>query len=121
MTYIPKNIKAGLKIEKAREILKNYPKDAKVLMCIKSFSNGHDMYGNGTAHYDCSIVLEQADGSQFNPCDVVQSGAKREQVGYNGANEAALYACNKLGYDLDTSKKTSYDYQETAYYPITNI
>ena len=121
MTYIPKNIKAGLKIEKAREILAAYPKDAKVLMRIKSFSNSHDMFGNGTAHYECSIVLEQADGSRFEPCDVVQSGFKREQVGYGGTNEAALYACNKLGYDLDLSNKTSYDYQGTAYYPVTNI
>ncbi len=28
---------------------------------------------------------------------------------------------NKLGYELDLSKKTSYDYQGSAEYPITNI
>ena len=121
MAYIPKNIKAGLKIEKAREILKNYPDNVKVLMCVKSFANSRDMYGNGTAHYECSIVLEQTDGSRFYPCDVVQSGSKREQVGYGGTNEAALIALNKLGYELDLSKKTSYDYQGSAEYPITNI
>ena len=121
MSYIPKNIKAGLKIEKAREILAAYPKDVKVLMCVESFSNSHDMYGNGTAHYECSIIIEQTDGSRFYPCNVVQSGSKREQVGYGGANEAALIALNKLGYELDLSKKTSYDYQGSAEYPITNI
>lgn len=121
MTYIPKNIRAGLKIEKAKELLKNYPKDVKILMEVKSFSNSHDMYGNGTAHYECSIVLKQSDGSCFYPCDVVQSGSKREQVGYGGVNEAAVYALNKLGYELDLSKKTSYDYQGSVEYPITNL
>lgn len=119
--YIPKNIRAGLKIEKARELLQNYPKDVKVLMEVKSFSNSHDMYGNGTAHYECGLVLEQPDGSRFDVANVVSSGSKREQVGYSGANESALYALNKLGYDLDLSNKTSYDYQGAAYYPVTNI
>lgn len=122
MTYIPKNIKAGLKIEKARELLQNYPKNMNILMEVSSFSSSHDMYGNGTAHYECHIILEHKDDkARLDVACVVQSGSKREQVGYSGANEAALYALNKLGYELDLSKKTSYDYKETVYYPVTNI
>ncbi|UNY40417.1 hypothetical protein KLEP7_gp79 [Pseudaeromonas phage vB_PpeM_ KLEP7] len=122
MTYIPKNIKVGMKIEKARELLQNYPKNMNILMEVSSFSNSHDVYGNGTAHYECHIILgHKDDKARLDVACVVQSGAKREQVGYSGANEAALYALNKLGYEIDTSNKSSYDYKETVYYPVTNI
>lgn len=119
MVYIPKNIRAGLKIEKARELLKNYPKgDLFVSVCSRD--HGRDVNGNGTAHYDCCLILKTAD-REYIPADIVASGFKREQVGYSGANEAAVYALNQLGYELDLSKKTSYDYQGSVEYPITNL
>lgn len=118
--YIPKNIRQGMKIETLREVLKNYP-EGKVSVHVETFDHGRDVCGNGTAHYTVYAVITYPNGEMNYPANIVSSGAKREQVGYSGRNEAALYALRMLGYDLDLSLSGSYDYEGSAYYPITNL
>lgn len=112
--YLAANIRAGVKIEQAREWAKDKPAPFKVI--VTSHSHGRDVCGNGTAHYLCELV--SAEGHTL---AIVESGKRREQVGYSGMNEAALYALGKLGYELDTSKHSSYDYQGAAVYPLINF
>ena len=120
--YIAKNIRAGLKINQAREILKNHmTDDAEIYISVTSFDHGRDVCGNGTAHYTCELFVKKSDGSCYYPAKIVESGYRREQVGYSGANEAALNALRNLGYDLDLSKRSSYDYRGTAFYPLINF
>ena len=42
-------------------------------------------------------------------------------MSYSGQNEAALYALDKLGFKVDTSKAGGYDYQGAAVYPLLNF
>lgn len=114
--YLAKNIRQGLKLKDALESFKalnNGTLPESFTVEIDTFQHGHDVNGNGTAHYKVTI---RASGWQS--LKIVESGARREQVGYSGRNEAALYALDKLGYKLDLSKSSSYDYQNCVEYPL---
>lgn len=113
--YIPKNIKAGWK---ASEVIEKFKAEGKPLdnlvVQITSYDHSRDVYGNGTSHYTCSINL-----NDYCNLIIVESGARREPVGYSGQNEAAIWALSMLGYQVDLSSAGSYDYHGTAFYPIT--
>lgn len=119
--YIPANIKAGYTVQEAAKVVASQS-----VMTAKSFSvrvisydHGRDVNGNGTAHYICELTCSQREvGVCFT---IVESGKRREQVGYSGQNEAALYALSKLGFEVDTSKGGSHDYLGTAAYPLLNF
>lgn len=113
--YLAKNIREGWTIEQAIEFCKDKNYSGSVSVDIDTFNHGCDVNGNGTAHYRVSLII----GNSC-PLHIVQSGARREQVGYSGMNESALYALDKLGYKVDKSKHGSYDYQGCASYPLTN-
>lgn len=119
----PKNVKAGRTIEQAREYVSRYsdklPDGVVPLITISCYNHGRDVNGNGTSHYVCTLVWPSRviHGPVF---DIVKSGYRREQVGYSGMHESAMYALSLLGFELDTSKAGSYDYQGKGTYPITN-
>lgn len=115
--YVPANIRAGYTVAEAAKIVANSQYKAPFSVTIASYDHGRDVNGNGTAHYSC--LLNDSEGLSL--LRIVKSGKRREQVGYRGANEAALYALEKLGYEVDTSKLTSYDHQGTAVYPLVNF
>lgn len=124
MKRLPKNVRNGRTIQQCRDYVARYCdqlesiKGIAPLVQVSSFNHGRDICGNGTAHYQCTLVWPlRCVGPTF---DIVESGYKREQVGYSGRNEAALWALEKLGFVLDTSKPANYDYQGTAYYPVLN-
>lgn len=112
--YLPKNVKNGISIEAMREKMKGAGFTGKVMVQVNTYGHGRDINGNGTAHYQVHLL------GFTRSALIVESGARREQVGYSGANEAALWALNKLGYQIDTCEVSSYDYQGTAYYPVLN-
>ena len=123
--YIPANIRAGFNVKDALRVYNDvYASEygAPFQVCIDSFNHGRDVNGNGTAHYSCHIrATHKTNGREILFMRVVESGKRREQVGYSGKNEAALYALDKLGFEVDTSSKGSYDYQGEAYYPLLNF
>lgn len=121
---LPKHVKAGRTIQKAREYVAKYSdgiasvEGATPLIQINTHNHGRDVCGNGTARYTCTLVWpSRVVGPVFY---IVESGSRREQVGYSGANEAALWALGLLGFKLDESQRTSYDYQGSASYPVLN-
>lgn len=120
--YIPANIRAGYTAQEAvsrkdctEKGLHNFCVD------VDTFDHGRDVYGNGIARYRVQLVCTDKAGRERYLMTIVESGKRREQVGYGGQNEAALYALDKLGYQVDTSKGGSYDYQGTAVYPLINF
>lgn len=124
MSRLPKNVREGRTIEQAREYVAKYNDqlsalNAVPLVRITSYDHGHDTCGNGTAHYVCSITWpERVVGPVF---DIVSTGKRREQVGYGGPNESALWALEKLGFKLDIAfRSKSDDYRGTGVYPILN-
>lgn len=114
MKNLPKNVKAGIKIETLRERMRDVKQTGPIAVEIVSYDHGRDVCGNGTAHYQA--FLSGFDAVVL----IVESGKRREQVGYSGMHEGALWALRQLGYMLDTSNHTSYDYQANATYPIEN-
>lgn len=116
MSYIPKNIKAGLTAKDAAKLIKTNSLIGPFEVVVRSYDHGRDINGNGTAHYICQLHDLNTNNLVTT---IVQSGASREQVGYSGAHCGALYALDKLGYIVDESVISSYDYQGTAYYPVT--
>lgn len=122
-TYLAANIRAGYTAQQATDWLAvNYsPKDLTFRVEITTFNHGRDACGNGTAHYRAQLLCTDPDGQEFRALTIVESGARREQVGHSGQNEAALYALHKLGFEVDTSKAGSYDYQGGAVYPLLNF
>lgn len=117
MARLPKNIRTGYTVKDASDFVNTRNYCAPFSVRVVSFSHGRDVCGNGTAHYRCQIQ----DGSGRGIIDVVESGKRREQVGYSGYNEAALYALEKLGFEVDTSKHGSYDCHGTVSYPLLNF
>lgn len=123
-TYLPANIRAGFTINDARLALANtyHEYGAPFKVCVCTFGHGRDVNGNGTAHYECHIVAtHKTSGKEICFLRAVQSGKRREQVGYGAGNGAALYALEKLGYKLDLSKAGSYDSHGEACYPVLNF
>lgn len=120
-----KHIKNGLKIEDLRERLTALGvnlSEASLTVEIVSYDHGRDMFGNGTAHFYADLeVTEIKKAGSSRVFRIVESGKRREQVGYSGQNEAALYALDKLGYKLDLGRPSSYDYQGSAIYKVVNI
>lgn len=92
-----------------QDVMTRYKLDKVPEVSIDTFDHGRDLYGNGTAHYVCSL------DPYVRLCE---SGSRREQVGYSGANGAALYVLQKLGFNVDTSTKGSYDYEGMAHYRV---
>jgi hypothetical protein len=122
--YLAANIRAGYTVQEAAKIITDNYKIAKVAgyqVCVISGSHGRDVNGNGTAHYIVHLDAIDKAGTVHNVLRIVESGKRREQVGYSGQNEAALYALSKLGFEVDTSKAGSYDYPGTAFYPLLNF
>lgn len=122
--YLAANIRAGYTAQQADDWLTvNYsPKDLNSFRVdVDTFNHGRDVNGNGTAHYRVQLLCKDQDGREYCALTIVESGARREQVGYSGQNEAALYALSKLGFEVDTSKAGSYDYQGDAVYPLLNF
>lgn len=120
--YISANIRAGFTAKEAAKIaaIRESLTDFKIE--VNTLDHGRDVYGNGTAHYKCELIGRSAiNDRDYYFLTVVQSGKRREQVGYSGQNEAALYALEKLGFQVDTSKGGSYDYQGAAIYPLLNF
>lgn len=117
-TYLAANIRAGIKVEKALEIVRNSsPVTAtRFFVRVDTFNHSRDIYGNGTAHY--SVELTCNNGEVCPVFTIVKSGKRREQVGYGGYNQAAIYALERLGYKLDLSVTGSYDYQGVKIYPL---
>lgn len=87
---------------------------------VDSYSHGRDINGNGTARYTCSLVKVHDDGTREQIKLLAQS-KRRQQVGYSGCNEAALWALSKLGYDVDTSAAGNDDFRGFAEYPLINF
>lgn len=116
MTYIPKNIKAGLTAKDAANLIKTNGLKGPFEITVRSYDHGRDINGNGTAHYICQL---RDLSTNLLVATIVRSGVRREQVGYSGAHCGALYALDKLGYMVDESVISSYDYQGIAYYPVT--
>lgn len=123
--YIPANIRAGINAKNAALIIKPFQFKGSFSVSIKSFDHGRDVNGNGTAHYSCQLI--SASGEHMTGANdgaiitLVESGKRREQVGYGCGNEAALVALVKLGYQVDTSKASSDDYRGVAVYPLLNF
>ena len=121
--YLPKRIREGVTADQLRERVKTELKGKRNLtfeMQVNSFDHGRDVNGNGTAHFCCTLYAFQK-GNIIKSFHIVESGARREQVGYSGQNEAALYALDKLGFKVDLSKAGSYDYQTCADYPLVGF
>lgn len=127
MSYIPKNIREGADISYVRERLEDYRQElyedsAYVYLAVRTFYCGRDVNGNGTAHYRVELCI-------YNPykiytvCSVVSSGKRREQYGYGVDNEAALYALDKLGFEVERITDKSVDHRNTFQieYKITNL
>lgn len=112
--YIPKNVRNGVKAQDAAKLASLYR--GPFFANVRSFAHSRDINGNGTAHY--TVMLETPD---MGILVIVESGTRREQVGYSGQNEAALYALRQLGYELDLSKSTCYDWRGEAIYPLVNF
>jgi len=120
--YLAANIRKGYTVKNAATMAKTLGAVQPFAIKITSMSHGRDVNGNGTAHYSCHIVAtHKTDGRKIHFMRVVESGKRREQVGYSGKNEAALYALDKLGFKVDTSSKGSYDSHGEAYYPLLNF
>lgn len=120
-TYLAANIREGVKVERALEIVRNSsPMTAKhFAVRVNSFDHGRDVNGNGTAHY---IVELTCNNGEVCPCfNIVESGKRREQVGYGGYNQAAIYALEQLGYKVDLTGAGSYDYQGSKIYPLISF
>lgn len=127
--YIATNIRNGIKASEAVEILMSGDFNSSTFDAIRSedfsvtvisYDHSRDMYGNGTAHYSVDFNAVK-DGKERFLFTIVESGKRREQVGYSGKNEAALYALDKLGYTVDTSKHSSRDYEGSASYKLLNF
>lgn len=119
MAKLPKNIQAGYTAQEAtRNLCANGLKNFRV--DVDTFDHGRDTNGNGTAHYKVMLVCDN-NGRENYLFTIVQSGKRREQVGYGAGNQAALYALEKLGFEVDTSKAGSYDYQGSVCYPLLNF
>lgn len=119
--YIPANIRTGCTVQEAASVLREDSKATNYRVEITTFDHGRDINGNGTAHYKVQLLCTGKDGHDHYLLTIVESGKRREQVGYSGQNEAALYALYKLGFEVDTSKAGSYDYQGSAVYPLLNF
>lgn len=122
--YLAANIRAGYTAQQAADWLaaKYSGKElTSFRVDVDTFDHGRDVNGNGTAHYKVLLLCNDQDGREFCPLTVVESGARREQVGYSGQNEAALYALSKLGFEVDTCKAGAYDYHGGAVYPLLNF
>lgn len=118
-----KRIKHSTPIERAQELLRGYDlRGCKVYVEVYSYNFGHDINGNATAHYTATLVIETPDRF-INVCRIVESGKRREQVGYDGDNhKSALVALDKLGYKLERfGARNSRGYPGSAYYRITNL
>lgn len=83
-----------------------------ILASTCTYNHGRDIYGNVTAHYTALIYTTNT------TLRLSTYGKKRQQVGYGGENSAAVYAIEKLGFNVDLSNKTSYDYQGVAVYKV---
>jgi hypothetical protein len=121
-TYLAANIRAGYTVTEAAALVsQTSQKDTRYYVSVTSFDHGRDVYGNGTAHYRCTLIERQESGRERVPCHIVESGKRREQVGYGSGNDAALYALAKLGYKIDESRLGSNDYRGTAEYPLIDF
>jgi hypothetical protein len=120
--YLAANIRAGYTASEAAEVVKHINSSFWYVRVI-SLNHGRDVNGNGTAHYNCLLVegSPNSEEGQHVHVSIVQSGKRREQVGYSGQNEAALYALSKLGFEVDTSRAGNYDYHDSAVYPLINF
>lgn len=117
--YIPANIRAGYTVQEAAKMLNGELTNPRVQ--VRTYNHGRDVNGNGTAHYSVFIICDVAGLNECTGFLLVSSGKRREQVGYSGRNDAALYALSKLGFEVDISKCGSYDYQGSAVYPLLNF
>ena len=119
--YIPKNIKEGCSIDGVRECLTHYDlTNKKVWLYVVSYDHSRDMYGNGTAHYSASLIIE-SENELYGVCSVVSSGKRREQTGYGGYNEAALRALRLLGFEVERVSGGCGPYDSPEYYRILNL
>lgn len=121
--HIPKNIKNGVPFSEAREKLKRYSlngSNGQVRVKVLTFNHGVDVNGNVIAHYRVMLIIEN-ETLEINALGIVESGSRREQVGYSKENEAALYALEKLGYILKYVSGGKGAYDEPIYYKILNL
>lgn len=123
--YLPANIRAGYTAKEAANWLTENKAHLAPLRDFKvdvdTFSHGRDVCGNGTAHYKVQLSFTASDGREYNAITIVESGGRREQVGYGRGNEAALVALYKLGFEVDTSSASSDDRLGCAVYPLVNF
>jgi hypothetical protein len=118
--YVAKNIRAGINKGTAELRLKLNPNSRYVApykVGIRTYTHGRDVNGNRTAHYIC--MLQDARDACI--MEIVSSGWNREQVGYSGQNGAALYALERLGYEVDTSNARHFDADADAQYPLKDF
>jgi hypothetical protein len=121
-TYLAANIRAGYTVTEAAALVsQTRQKDTRYYVSVTSFDHGRDVNGNGTAHYCCTLIEQQESGAERAPCRIVESGNRREQVGYGDGNDSALCALTKLGYKIDESRLRSDDYLGTAVYPLLDF
>ena len=121
MARLPKNIREGKTVDQVIEYLadKDYPQ-GKFFAHVASFDHGLDTCGNRIAHYVVTLRLDCPNDQSFEILSIVESGHRREQIGYGGANQAAKYALQMLGFDIDYSNENSTDRMWVALYPIKN-
>jgi len=123
MTRLPKNIREGKTLDQCKEMLRSYDLSGlKIFIDVNSFNHGRDICGNPTAHYTTSLYLE-GESCYTTVCTIVASGSRREQIGYDGGhNEAALYALDKLGFEVEkVGHGGSRVYDSPITYKITNL
>lgn len=121
-TYLAANIRAGYTADHAARMAKVAGATGPFFVDVDTFQHGYDTNGNGTAHYRCTLMgINEKTGKECAVLHIVESGKRREQVGYGRGNDAALYALEKLGYEVDTSKASSDDYRGCAVYPLLNF
>lgn len=118
--YLAANIRAGYTAQEASERAINSCYMPPFNVEIDTYNHGRDGCGNGTAHYVCYL----RDSNDREILRIVESGKRREQVGYSGQNEAALYALEKLGFEIDKNSITwerQRDWEKSATYPLLNF
>lgn len=113
-----KNIRNGYTAQEAARLVVKAGLVGPFLVDIRTYDHGRDVNGNGTAHYLCYLIAHTRAGKETIPLTIVESGKRRQQVGYSGQNESALYALKQLGYTVDVSKGGSYDYEGPKEYPL---
>ncbi len=121
-----KNIREGVTIQKFLNRMAIYceglnPK-AEVFLEAREYSQSRDVYGNRTAHYCVTVMIDDKKaGKYYHPFEIVGSGSRRQQVGYGKDNGDITYSLEKLGYPVEliqryeeTSGAVRYTYKLTA-------